>query len=419
MPGARFTNNDAYTKNSHELRLSTDPDRRWRGMLGFFWQEQYHDFEQRWQIEGLAQSQWLNQDEPNGNQFADTVYLNSLDRDDSDRAVFGQINYDISDNVEASFGARFFEPEVTVNGFFGFGASWTPWSGTGETQCPSQAQADDDKPCINVDKGISESESIYRVNLSWDVNDDVMLYGTWSEGYRPGGINRRPGASNYVSDFLTNWEAGWKTQWLGNTLQWNGAVFFDKWDDFQVSFVGDNAITQVDNGPTAEVTGLETQLMWLPTEQLRISGAFAFYDTELKDDYCPGCNADGSAWAPAGTSLPITADFKGNVIGRYSFNVGSFDAHWQAAVSHEGERGSSLNQADNAIRGNVPDNTFVDLSAGIAKDSYEIELFIKNATDEDAPMFLTSQCAVGTCGSQIYGVRARPRTIGLKFSQNF
>ena len=55
---------------------------------------------------------------------------------------------------------RFFKPDVTVKGFFGFGASWSPWSGTGEGQCASQAQADDDKPCMNVDKGITESESI-------------------------------------------------------------------------------------------------------------------------------------------------------------------------------------------------------------------------------------------------------------------
>jgi hypothetical protein len=48
-----------------------------------------------------------------------------------------------------------------------------------------------------------------------------------------------------------------------------------------------------------------------------------------------------------------------------------------------------------------------------------VELFIKNVTDEDAPLYLTSQCATGTCGIQNYGVRARPRTVGLKFSKDF
>ena len=420
MPGARFTNNDGYTKKSHELRLSTNQDASIRGMLGFFWQEQSHDFEQHWKVQGLGTVMLMNLDEPNGNQFPDTVYLNSMDRLDKDQAVFGNVSFDIGDSVEISLGARFFKPEVAVDGFFGFGEGFAAmWSGTGETQCPSQEQWGNDTPCKNVEKSISESESIYRINATYSVNDDSMVYFTWSEGYRPGGINRRPQAGNYVSDFLTNYEFGWKTQWLDNSLQFNGAIFYDKWDDFQVSFVGDNAITQVDNGPTADVTGLEGQLQWLPTDNLTLSTSFAFYNTELKDIYCEGCNDDGSNWADAGTKLPITADFKGNLIARYIFEIGSFEAHVQGAVSHEGERGSSMNQGDNAIRGDVPANTFVDLSTGIHKNSWSAELFIKNATNEDAPIYLTSQCATGTCGTQNYGVRARPMTIGLKWSQNF
>ena len=69
------------------------------------------------------------------------------------------------------------------------------------------------KPCKNVEKGISESDSVYRANLTWKISDDHMIYGTWSEGYRPGGINRKPSAGEYTSDFLTNYELGWKTTW--------------------------------------------------------------------------------------------------------------------------------------------------------------------------------------------------------------
>jgi outer membrane receptor protein involved in Fe transport len=389
-------------------------------MVGFFWQEQYHDFEQHWQVAGLADIMLMNNDEPNGNRFPDTVYLNSLDRNDSDIALFGHISFDITDSLELTAGIRFFQPEVTVEGFFGFGQGFHGvWSGTGEGQCSSQAQWGNDTPCKNVDKGIDESEHIGRLNLTWSVTDEAMLYATWSEGYRPGGINRRPGAGNYVSDFLTNWEFGWKTQLMDNTLQFNGAVFFEEWDDFQVSFVGANAITQVANGPTAHVLGVEAQMLWLATDNLRLSSSVAFYDSELQDDYCPGCNNDGTAWAPAGTGLPITADFKGNAIARYTFTMGGFDAHLQGALSYEGSRGSSMNQGDNAIRGDVPSNTFIDITAGISNDVYSVDLFIKNATDEDAPLYLTSQCATGTCGTQNYGVRSRPRTIGLKFTQEF
>ena len=184
-PAQSFINNDAYTKQSHELRLSSDPSKRLRGLLGFFYQKQVHDFEQPFgNIAGLADAMLMNRDEPNGTKYPGVVYLNSLDRVDLDKAVFGQLAYDITDSLELTVGARFFKPEVTVKGFFGFGLGFsaprTPptidprtgkpepgaianggsgafspvgqgWSSTGEWRCKSQA-AYKDAPCQNVDK---------------------------------------------------------------------------------------------------------------------------------------------------------------------------------------------------------------------------------------------------------------------------
>jgi outer membrane receptor protein involved in Fe transport len=417
MPGARFVNDDGYEKTSHELRISSPQDRRVRFQVGFFYQKQEHDFQQRWLVEGLAESMWPNQGA--SPEFKDIVYVNSLFREDEDEAYFGSVSFDITDRLEATVGARYFKPEVSVEGFYGFGLGFNGvWSGTGEAQCPTQ----DDwrgKPCKNVDKGISESDSVYRANLTWKMTDDHMIYGTWSEGYRPGGINRKPSAGEYVSDFLTNYELGWKTTWADGRFQFNGAAFMQEWEDFQVSFVGANAITQVDNGPTADVNGIESQIQWLPVDSLNISASVMFLDSELKDAYCAGCESDGGAWAPAGTQLPIAAEFKGNLVARYSFNLAGFDAHLQGSISHEGKRNSDLRVADNLVKGEIPANTFMDVTAGIRNDQYAVELYVSNLTDEDAALYYTSQCATGTCGTQNYGVLARPRTIGIRWSQEF
>ena len=436
-PSHSYINNDAYSKQSHELRLSTDQSKRLRGLLGFFYQKQEHDFEQPFgNIPGLADSMLMNRDEPNGEKFPGVVYLNSLDRVDTDRAVFGQIAYDLTDSLELTVGARFFEPEVTVNGFFGYGLGFSPaseptgsepgavanggsgafspmgqgWSRNGEYRCPSQA-AYKDAPCQNVAKGISESEHVGRVNLRWKASDDAMFYLTWSEGYRPGGINRNPAADDYISDFLTNYELGWKTTWLDNRLRFNGAIFMQSWDDFQISFQGANGITQVDNGPSAEVNGIETQVQWLPVDNLLISATAAFYDSELKDDYVD---------APKGTPLPITPKFKGNIIARYGFTLGGFDAHVQGSLSHAGKARARLRIVDYAVIGDTESNTMADLSAGLSKDNYSLELFVQNVGNEDAVLYKTSQCADSVCGGvQPYGARPQPRTFGLKFTQKF
>jgi hypothetical protein len=70
------------------------------------------------------------------------------------------------------------------------------------------------------------------------------------------------------------------------------------------------------------------------------------------------------------------------------------------------------------VSGDFPSHTLLDLAAGIRKDSYAVDLFIKNATDEDSPWYDTSQCSSSTC-LQRYVVRERPTTIALKFTIDF
>ncbi len=267
---------------------------------------------------------------------------------------------------------------------------------------------------------------MYRVNLSWQANDSTLLYGTWSEGYRPGGINRNPFAGDYVSDFLTNYELGWKTRFANDRLELNGAVFLQEWDDIQVSFQGANGITQVANGGNAEVSGIEVQMDWLATDSLRIALGAAYYDSKLKEDYCDLADTDGdgdlecaNVKAPAGTALPITPDFKGNLIGRYTFGLGSLEAYTQGAVTYQTSTASQLDLADNAIYGDIPASTFLNLAFGLEKDQYRVELYVANATNEDAPLGVTSQCTPQVCGVQTKGFKARPRTVGIRFSQSF
>jgi iron complex outermembrane receptor protein len=347
--------------------------------------------------------------------------------------------------LELTVGTRFFEPEVHVKGFFGFPNGLQGiWGTDGESQCNAVVGGNgpwDDgatssfngqtdwkgKPCLNVDKTQKESDNVSRVNLSWNVSDDNMVYFTWSEGYRPGGVQRRPTFGTYDSDFLTNIEFGWKTQWFDNRLQLNGAVFAQDWDDIQIGLTGENAITLVANGPSASVDGIEVDALWLATENLRLSASFAYYDSQLDDDYCCANNGldglpdtgDEVPLAPAGTRLPITAELKGNIVARYHFPVGSLDAYFQGAMVFEGDRDSDLDQFSNAILGELESYSTLDFSAGVAKDDWGLDLFVSNATGEDASLLNTVQCTAETCGSQTYGIRIRPTTVSLRFRKDF
>ena len=261
---------DAYDKTSHELRIASPAEDRLRFVAGVFWQEQKHDIEQHYRIDGLSPNQWVTG-------WEDAIWLTQQDRKDRDQAVFGEVSFDITDQLTATGGMRFFEAKNNLKGYFGFG-DWG-WSSTGEASCISPEDYEG-APCLSFDKGTEESGSLGRFNLTYQIDDDRMVYATWSEGYRPGGINRRGTLPPYLSDFLTNYELGWKTSWANNRLILNGAIFREEWEDFQFSYLGQNGLTEIRNAAQAQIDGVELDLSWAATYNLMISGGFAWYDAE-------------------------------------------------------------------------------------------------------------------------------------------
>ncbi len=108
-----------------------------------------------------------------------------------------------------------------------------------------------------------------RGNLTWHVTPDVMVYYTYSQGFRPGGFNRtvaRQGEAqrtatgdpqyasplSYAPDSLTNNEIGFKTEFFDHRLQVNGSVYHMNWNDVQFALFDPTVLgntTFVVNGP--------------------------------------------------------------------------------------------------------------------------------------------------------------------------
>ncbi|WP_374608302.1 TonB-dependent receptor [Thermomonas sp.] len=418
---------DGYKRTSHELRVSSPQENRLRMVAGLFWQQQSHDIFQRYKVDGLSSDIQVNG-------WDDTIWLTAQQRKDRDEAVFGELSFDITDAVTVSGGMRWFKANNSLKGFFGYGDGFS--GSTGVSQCFSDEEFHG-APCTNLDKRVSERDSLGKVNVTWQIDDTKMVYATWSEGYRPGGINRRGTLPPYTSDFLTNYELGWKTTW-GNAFVFNGALFRADWEDFQFSYLGQNGLTEIRNANSAQVDGLELDLSWAASYNLQISGGFAWYDAKLTRNYCGWIRPDGEPetvcppgtlnpngdpvdgpQAASGTRLPITPRFKGALNARYTWDLAGGEAYWQASASHVGNRRVDLREAETALLGTLGAYTTADVSVGWSKDSWSIDLFLKNAFDERAEMSRFAQCAALTCGNQPYTVIAQPRTFGIRFSQSF
>jgi iron complex outermembrane receptor protein len=264
------------------------------------------------------------------------------------------------------------------------------------------------------------------LNLTYKIDKDHMVYATWSKGFRPGGVNRNGGGTlpPYQPDYLTNYELGWKTTWFDNRLRFNGAVFDEKWKNFQFAFLGANALTIIANAGQAEIKGVESDLEFAVTEGLTVSGGFSLLDAKLTQEYCDNptaCLVPGyEQYAPAGTRLPVTPKLKADLTGRYTFPVGSYKGNVQASAVYVGARTADLRQAAAIALGTEPSYAVADLSAGLERNGLTYQLYINNALDKRAVLDRYAECDVLSCGQiAVYNVPNQPRTIGVKFGQKF
>jgi len=430
-PTQYIVGKDQYTKRSNELRIASPSDQRLRFVAGLFWQQQNHDIQQQYKINGLSPQQSVAG-------WPDTIWLTKQVRRDHDEAIFGELSFDFTDKLTGTIGGRHFRTENSLEGFFGFG-DWGWVSSYGQAICPEGAPTFHGAPCETFNKTTSETGTLGRANLTYEFDDERMVYATWSEGFRPGGINRRGTLPPYQADYLTNYELGFKTAWFDHRLVLNGAVFDEKWRDFQFSILGANGLTEIKNAAQAEIRGAEMDFNWAATYNLRVNGGIAWYDPKLTENYCGFTDLDGNPItdcppgtinpstgdpvdgpeAPDGSRLPVTAKLKGNLGARYTFDLAGGEAYLAGVGVYEGERPSDLRVVENAIIGNLDSYWLLDLSAGYAKDNWAIDLFLNNATDERAQEYRFAQCAEAVCGQEKYLYTAQPRTVGIRFSQKF
>ena len=117
--------------------------------------------------------------------------------------------------------------------------------------------------------------------------------------------------------------------------------------------------------------------------------------------------------------MPVTPDFKANVTGRYEFPLGEFGAFAQGAVVYTGSSYADLTRGDRSFTGEQPSYTIVDLSFGLARNDYSLDLYLNNAFDERGRTSTGVSCAYFVCGDNPYYYPNLPRMFGIKFTQEF
>ena len=409
---------DGYTMWSNEIRVSSPRDQRFRFVAGLFAQQAEHRITQDYRINDL----W---DETAVTGNPDTLWLTDQTRTDESYAFFGEMYYDFTDKLTGTLGIRLFQTDNSLKGFFGFSANYS--SKTGEAACFNDRDYYK-APCINLNKDTDESGNTPKASLAYRFDEDRMVYLTYSEGFRPGGVNRRGTFPPYKADYLTNYEAGWKTTWAGGSVRFNGAIFLQEWDDFQYSYLGENGLTNVRNAGKAEIDGIEAYVDWAAMPGLLLTAGATWLDPKLAENFCQAIDEDPCSeanFAPDGTQLPVTPTFKGNLIARYSFDLGSYQTTVQGSYVYQNEVEAELLPSNRQFSGTQASFGVADFSGEVRRGPYALTLYVNNAFDERAELYKYQECATQVCGFQVgspyttYTGTNQPRTIGLIFRQEF
>lgn len=406
-PTQVFSSREDYTKQTHELRFNSPAESRFRVTAGLFYQQQTNHDQPDFLIPGLAAAPPAINPTPIPG-FGDSLFIRRLDRNDIDQAVFGEASFDLTDQLTLTAGLRLFSSETTLRGFSGFA------SNIGDCFGPASAGG----PCDNIDKSVEEEGETHRASLAYDIDDDRMIYATYSTGYRPGGVNRNVLFPPFSSDTISNFEVGIKSMWFDRRLRLNASLFNQQWEDLQfgLSPPGFQGVTFTVNAPHgAEVSGFEFDIS-ANLSPLTLSFTGSVINAELSGPF----ERDGRI-TPAGTSLPVQPEFKATATARYDFTLGRWESFLQGTVlTQTSTRPFLLDQDFEAVGNqNIEGFTTIDLSAGADIGDVGLEFFLHNAFDERGVLTLNTACATSFCGEFARSYPIQPRIFGVSLSQRF
>jgi iron complex outermembrane recepter protein len=469
-PSAVWQETEKNTHQSHELRLSTPDDWRIRGIGGIYYEEFKIYDDTDWTYKTVPSCSatyndncfnnvqpWPGSNANNPNERNDNVgFFDDTQRTIIQKAAFGSMDFDIiPKKLIITAGTRYYRfNESELGGDVGsfycknftpttyFGPCTSATNGNGQ---PGGTGILGSAPYGTNFNAASFNNSIYhgfrsRANLSWHITDDMLLYYTWSQGFRPGGFNRgikyeQPDATGayqyatpatYRPDTLINNEIGFKTEFLNHRLLINGAIYQEDWKNTIVEFfapqLGFGNLTFVTNGPNYRVRGGELQIVARVTEGLTVQGSASYnrsYETNspsltnnnpASPNFGKPITSVVNVFGLEGSPLGESPTFQGNMRARYEFPLGEYKAFTQLGGQYYGASWSTVGTVDNYRMGGW---ATLDASVGVAKDAWTAEFFAQNLADRNASVYTNSAQFIVT------QTPLRPRIAGVKFSYKF
>jgi len=260
--------------------------------------------------------------------------------DNDNYAVFGQLTYNLTYQWALTAGIRYtdetkrFFPFSFADGFYVQGGPGSPF--VRYLDCPTGAEAG----CAGVpgrlftdgDRLIPEGEYTREfddvtpmLNLAYQANEDVLLYVSYSEGFKSGGFDQRfnvafpQGPTSFEPETAKTFELGMKSTWLDNSLRLNASAFSTDYEDIQI-IVRQGFAPITFNAGEADIQGIELEATWIPNSAWIIQANLGVLDAEYT-------SLDASVQTVGisiNHSLPQISDLSGNLGIAYTGQIGQW-----------------------------------------------------------------------------------------------
>jgi len=355
----------------------------------------------------------------------DNWFTGYYDEQFDEKAIFGEIGFDITDRLALTVGARWFEYNQTRT-------RQTTWFDTTDVDVHVSAPDCNVVQCYQSGTfDATESDWVPKVNLTYRHDDSKMIYATYSEGFRRGGVNgARFGEFagggdefSYSSDTLDNYEAGFKTTWMDDTFRVNLTAYHMIWNDIIIETQDpDFGVVGNVNLTEAEINGLELSTAWAPNDTWDVRGTLGYNDAETSESSQIFENSlAGPITVSEGERLPLSPELKTSLKVTYTFQKEILGAtpYMSGTWLYQGDSLNSLSGLSTASGTNLnevlvqSDFNILNFRAGMEADNWTATLFLQNLTDERGELFFNPNRQPERLSV------TRPRAIGMNFRYYF
>jgi outer membrane receptor protein involved in Fe transport len=376
---------------NQEVRLVSRHGGPFSWVLGGFYNEQKRQSDY---VEHVPNHPWVafgTQPNPDEVEYASFVKSKV-----TEKAIFGEGTFRVTPEWQVTAGARYFGYTSDVRG-----RSVLPL--LGEPVSPYDLEA--------AGGTTKKSGWVWKFNSSYNFTRDLMVYATYSKGYRIGGPNTvapcvlpldptqqnvcaLPNEIQYGPDTTKNAEIGIRAQLFDRKLTFNFNVFQIKWEGIQVDSATLNGIVGITvNGGKAKSEGFETSFQIRPIPGLSVQGTYSYVDAKLTEDVPAiiAVNSPAGTYpsspiqldALAGDRLPGSAKHSGSLGATYTlpFKDGNIVADWTA--TYRGDVVTRLGW-DRAYGDKLPSYVLHRASLAYETERYSLGLFANNIFDKYA-----------------------------------